>query len=108
MLRASADANGEAIDLRGVGDASIDSHVPHGRVLSAIAEAAVLRDGDELPAARDRAVAALGEDGTRRVVAVIANFEMMNRLLDAVGIGPPASRHAIGDAIGVALPVRFR
>ncbi|NND74571.1 MAG: hypothetical protein HKN44_06150 [Ilumatobacter sp.] len=108
MLRASAEANDETIDLRGVGDVSVDSGVRHGHVLGAVVEAAVLRDADEMDIARERAVQALGSAGAVRAIAVTANFEMMNRLLDAVGIGPPASRLAIGDAIGIPLPSRFR
>ena len=39
--------------------------------------------------------------------AVAANFEMMNRLLDAVGVGPSRQMLPIGDEIGVPLPARF-
>ena len=100
--------NNESVDLLGVGDESVDVGLPGGRALSAVTEAAVLRDADEMATAREQAIAELGEPAAMRAVAVAANFEMMNRLLDAVGIGPPAPMLAIGDRIGVPLPDRFR
>lgn len=107
MLRVSANTNDETINLLGVGNETIDSGVPNATVLSALAEAAVLRDEHEIEVARDRAVQDLGVATAMRVVAVAANFEMMNRLLDAAGIGPTGSGRAIGDLIGVPLPARF-
>lgn len=107
MLRASAEANHEQIDLRGLGDVRVDSRIRGDRVLRAITDAAVLRDPDEMVVARHRAVDELGEATTVRALAVAANFEMMNRLLDAIGVGPPKALHEIGDAIGVPVPERF-
>lgn len=108
MLRASADATDETIDMRGVGHASVDSGVAGDRVLTALTDAAVLRDPDELVTARERCVEQLGEATTVRALAVAGNFEMMNRLLDAIGVGPPRGVIGIGDEIGVPLPPRFR
>ena len=42
-----------------------------------------------------------------RAIAVAANFEMMNRLLDAAGVGPTTEMRPVGDLIGVTLPARF-
>lgn len=108
MLRESAEANNEAIDMRGVGSGSVDSGVVGDRVLTALTDAAVLRDPQELEIARGRCVELLGEATTVRALAVVGNFEMMNRLLDAIGVGPPQRIAAIGAAIGVPLPERFR
>jgi hypothetical protein len=108
MLGASARRNDEVIDLRGVGDESIDVGLPGGRALSALTEAAVLRDELEIETARAKAVAELGSHTTMRAAAVAGNFEMMNRLLDAVGVGPNDHMKPTGDRIGVPLPDRFR
>ena len=107
MLRASAEATGEPVDMRGVGLVAVDSGVPGDGALSALTDAAVLRDVDEIGAARERCIDALGPVTTTRAVAVAANFEMMNRLLDAVGVGPTRQMLPTGDEIGVPLPARF-
>jgi len=108
MLRASAEANDETIDMSGIGSVSIDSGVPGDRVLTALTDAAILRDPDEMETARARSIEELGEATTMRALAVAGNFEMMNRLLDAIGVGPPQRIIGIGDEIGVPLPERFR
>ncbi len=93
--------------MRGVGHVTVDSGVPGDAELGALADAAVLRDPDEMEVARTRSVEALGEPATVRALAVAGNFEMMNRLLDAVGVGPTKASHEIGDAIGVPPPPRW-
>lgn len=108
MLRASAEANDDTVDMRGVGNGSIDSGVAGDGVLTALTDAAVLRDAVELEISRARCVERLGETTTVRALAVAGNFEMMNRLLDAIGVGPPQRLFGIGDEIGVPLPERFR
>jgi hypothetical protein len=102
MLRASARHHNEDINLLGVGRPHVDVGLPGGRVLSALVEA------DEMERARTQAIEVLGSGATARAVQVTGNFEMMNRLLDAVGVGPPDGMLAIGDAIGVPLPDRHR
>lgn len=104
----SSTANREQIDLRAVGDASIDSGLPGGAALSAVVDAAVLRDEAEMPLARAAAIERIGPEATMRAVAVAGNFEMMNRLLDAIGVGPAPQMRDIGEAIGVPLPSRWR
>jgi hypothetical protein len=94
--------------MKGVGHVAIDSLVPGDAVLGALTDAAVLRDPDEMVTARARGVEELGTATTVRALAVAANFEMMNRLLDAVGVGPPTAGREIGDAIGVPLPTRLQ
>lgn len=108
MLRASAHHHHEDINLLGVGRPNVDVGLPGSRVLSALVEATVLRDGDEIERVRTQAIEVLGSGATARAVQVTGNFEMMNRLLDAVGVDPPDGMLAIGDAIGVPLPDRHR
>lgn len=93
--------------MRGVGHLVVDSGVPGDAELTAITDAAILRDPDELEIARRRSLDRLGAASTVRALAVAANFEMMNRLLDASGVGPTASMRPIGDLIDVRLPDRF-
>jgi len=107
MLRVSADANDETVDMRGVGHVAVDSGVPGDAELTALTDAVVLRDPDELDIARSRAIERFGAVSTVRAIAVAANFEMMNRLLDAAGVGPTTAMRPVGDLIGVALPARF-
>ena len=94
--------------MHGVSNVATDSGLPGGAQLSALTDAAVLRDEEEMWTARHAAVEALGAPATMRALAVAGNFEMMNRLLDAIGVGPPAQMAAIGDQIGVPLPDRRR
>ena len=94
--------------MRGISTAAIDSGLPNGAHLSALTDAAVLRDNDEMPTARNAAIEAIGAPATMRALAIAGNFEMMNRLLDAIGVGPPAQMAAIGEQIGVPLPDRWR
>jgi hypothetical protein len=108
MLRVSSERNNETVELRSISSAAIDSGLFGGAQLSALADAAVLRDVDEMSLARDAAIEALGAPATMRALAVAGNFEMMNRLLDAIGVGPSAQMSAIGDQIGVPLPDRWR
>ncbi len=103
----SSKVNGEDVDLRAVGDASVDSRLPGGAALAALTDAAVLRDDEEMPRARAAAIDAVGAPSTMRALAVAGNFEMMNRLLDAIGVGPGPEMRDIGDAIGVPLPDRW-
>lgn len=94
--------------MRAVGDTSVDSGLPGGAALSAVVDAAVLRDEDEMPIARAAAIEQIGPPATMRALAVAGNFEMMNRLLDAIGVGPSPQMRDVGDAIGVPLPARWR
>ena len=60
------------------------------REIFARTDAVVLRDADEYPDARIRAELRFGRDATDRMVMVAANFQQMNRMMDAIG-GPVPS-----------------
>lgn len=77
------------------------------RELIAATDAAVLRDPDEIAAARTALVAALGKDRAIRTFATAGNFEMMNRLLDGLGVGPAEVFRPLAEEIGVAIPTHF-
>ncbi|MEM9746541.1 MAG: hypothetical protein AAF945_07585 [Actinomycetota bacterium] len=107
MLRASARHLDHEIDLAGVGSVVVDSGVAGSAEIGALAEAVVLRDEVERDISVERCVGAVGAEATARAIAVAGNFEMMNRLLDAAGVGPTVEMRSIGDLIGVPLPERF-
>jgi len=107
MLRASATNFGVDANLRALTDAGIDLGVTGARELLAAADATVLRDTDEIEVARAELVAAVGEPGAIRAFATAGNFEMMNRLLDALGVGPLKGVLPLADEIGVVVPDHF-
>ena len=102
MLRASCDAFQYPLDLRGIVDDRLDVGVPGGAELVAFASAVVDGDADGLNGARDSLSEAVGTAGTVEAAGVAANFQMMNRILDGVGL-PPAPRFAaIAPELGIA------
>ena len=79
----------------------------HAAVLLAATDAAVLRDADEIEPARDDLVAAMGDAAARRAFATAGNFQMMNRLLDGLGVGPHERFHSMAPLLGVEIPTHF-
>lgn len=104
MLRASSRHTGRPADLRAIVNPFTDPLVPAGRELLAFTDAAVLGDADEMPIAREALVRGAGQAATIRAAAVAGNFQMMNRLLDALGVrvGPSALR--LADELDIAVP----
>ncbi len=87
MLRASARATGEAVDLNAiVDDEAGGGGVPHGGLLKAFAEAALGDDGNLLTETRQRVRNALGDGALVDAAAVIANYSALDRVADATGI----------------------
>ena len=87
MLRASATATGEAVDLNAiVDDQAGDGGVPHGGLLKAFAEAALGDDEELLTEFRQRLRNALGDAALVDAAAVIANYSALDRVADATGI----------------------
>ena len=104
MIRASAQTTNVAVDLAGLRDSTADSGVPAGRQLLQLTDAAVLRDPYERDVALAELVAVVGAAGAVRAAAVAGNFEMMNRLLDGIGVGAPPGSDEIAAEIGITLP----
>lgn len=105
MLRASAQTTDLALNLEGIRDPTIDSGVPAGHALLALTDAAVLRDGAERDIAFAELVEEASEPAAVRAAAVAGNFEMMNRLLDGIGVGAPSGSGEIAAELGITLPV---
>ncbi|NNF64341.1 MAG: hypothetical protein HKN07_08775 [Acidimicrobiia bacterium] len=101
MLRESSELAGIPVDLHTVVDTSITTEVPAGRELLALADALV--SGLGLVEARSAVVDSVGPIAASRAVGVIANFETMNRILDA-GAVRVSERHRANLA-EVGLPV---
>jgi hypothetical protein len=88
MLRWSAQETGRHVDLAGV-VAPVDPGPPGGRELVALGRAAAGRAIDRGPL--EAVAAAIGEAAAYDAAAVAANFEIMNRVVDAVGL--PVGTH---------------
>ncbi len=108
MLRASGEKTGRPSDLTAIVDPVRDSLLPAGGELLAFADAAVLRDGDEMPVARRKLLDAAGPAAVVRAAAVAGNFEMMNRLLDAVGVAVRGGQLRLADELGLRVPDHLR
>jgi hypothetical protein len=91
------------MDLAAINDVTRDPLLPAGRELRDLTDAAVLRDPHERDIALPALVAAAGEPGAVRAAAVAGNFEMMNRLLDGIGVGP-GGMASIAVELGVTYP----
>jgi len=107
MLRASAPNFDAEPNLRALTDAGVDLGVAGSRELLGAVDASVLRDNDEIETARTELVATVGEPAAVRAFATAGNFEMMNRLLDALGVGPHKGVLPLADEIGVVVPDHF-
>ena len=104
MLRWSVSSTQGDVELTGIADPMVDPLVPAGRELLALTDAIVLRDQAERDAALDALIPLVGPTGAVRAAAVVGNFEMMNRNLDGMGIGPSDASAAIAADLGVAWP----
>lgn len=108
MLRASAEKTQRAVDICGIVDLSVDLRLTAGPELLAFTDAAVLRDDDEIGEARTALGAVVGDAGVVRAAAVAGNFEMMNRLLDAIGTKVHPSALSLADHLGLIVPDHLR
>ena len=89
MLRASLRETGTEIDLRSLGNASIDPGRSDAAALIRFTSALVSRTPD-LADARDALISALGPESVAPAASAAGNFEMMNRILDAAGVRKPS------------------
>lgn len=88
MLRWSAQETGRHVDLAGI-VSPVDPGLPGGRELVALGRAAVGSTVDRGPL--DAVAAAIGDAAAYDAAAVAATFEVMNRVVDAVGL--PVATH---------------
>jgi alkylhydroperoxidase family enzyme len=100
MLRASAHATGQPIDLRAVTDRARNALLRDGTALLGFVTA-LIRDHTNLDDERAALSAAGGPSAVVRAAAVAGNFQMMNRLVDATGVPIGASLRAIATDLGL-------
>ncbi len=108
MLRVSSNRTGRPVELRSIVDSVTHPILPRGPQLLAFADAAVLRDVDEMPVARAAVFASAGPAGVVRAAGCAGNFEMMNRLLDAIGVTVNAPGMTLADGLGLDVPMHLR
>lgn len=106
MLRASAHATSQRVELRAVTDRAPDPLLPSGLELLEFSTALLGDDILRLANARHALRLTAGDDGVVRAAAVAGNFEMMNRLVDATGVPIGASMLDIAADLGMDKPRR--
>lgn len=90
MLRASSLALDYELDVRAIGDPTLESGVPGGNALMQLVDA-VLRESDvPVSDAQREIIETLGPEALVDAAAVFGNFEMMNRVAEGSGIPIPA------------------
>jgi len=108
MLRASAEETGRPHNLAAVVNPMAGSLLPAGSELLAFTDAVILVDHHEMPLARQALRDAAGTEAVVRAAACAGNFQMMNRLLDAIGVKVWAGAMALADELGVSVPDHLR
>ncbi len=98
--------SGAQIDLSAVNDDSVDSGVAFGGELLAFTNAVMARDAAAIVKTRDAVEGRLGAEGVTDAAAVIAMFNVVDRIADATGIPIDEGftrdmRYAIGDELGM-------
>lgn len=90
MLSWSAQETNRHVDLVGIVDAEVDPGLPGGKQLATLGRAVITRGRQR--EAFDATAAELGAAVALDAAAVAANFEIMNRVVDAVGLPIGARR----------------
>ena len=88
LLSMSAKASKQDVDIKAVlgGERTEHSGVPHGKELTAFAEAVASRDEAGISRVRASLVQAVGNEAMVDAAAVAANFQRMTRIADCTGI----------------------
>ncbi|MFT4564048.1 MAG: hypothetical protein ACI9BW_003810 [Gammaproteobacteria bacterium] len=86
MLRESGKMSGQTYKLAGAINPSIDSGVENGQELVKFADAITGVDGDTLNVAREALVSKMGTPAIITASIIAANFSMLDRIANAIGI----------------------
>ncbi|MDQ3454371.1 MAG: hypothetical protein M3513_02610 [Actinomycetota bacterium] len=90
---------GQSVDLRSVVDDRNDPGLPWGVELRNVATAMVT--GQQLAESRQALSREAGPQVAAAAVGVCANFQMMNRILDATGCPVPESLRFVAGLLGI-------
>jgi hypothetical protein len=109
MLRVSARKTGQEVDVTALVDPTVNSLIPFGAELLAFVDAVIGEGRDEpISTARTILLDTAGEAATIRAAAVAGNFQMMNRILDAIGVGVRRSGMKLAAELGLLVPQHLR
>ena len=86
VLRASAEASGEKLQLAGVVDVTVSTGIAAGDALVAFADAVLGADEALLGRAREALDVAVGRDGVVAAAQIAGNFSRNDRIANATGI----------------------
>jgi hypothetical protein len=86
MLRESGKMSGQNYDLKGALDPNIESGVEHGVALVSFTRAITGKSTAELDAARNELLAVAGSAAVATAALIAANFSLLDRLANAIGI----------------------
>jgi hypothetical protein len=86
MLRESGKMSGQTYNLTGAINPSVDSGVENGRELVKFADAITGVSTDALNVARDAVVSEMGSPAVVSASVIAANFSMLDRIANAIGI----------------------
>lgn len=95
MLSWSAFNTDRAVDLAAIANPSLDPLIEGGRALLGFVSSALGEDGHLLQT-RTAVIDELGQVAVTRAAAVLAAFEMFNRVADGVGIPVTRARRETG------------
>jgi alkylhydroperoxidase family enzyme len=97
---------GRQIDLSAVAGNDSNTGVKNDAALLAFTDAVMARDAGAIVTTRDRVVAELGDEAVTEAAAVIAMFNIVDRIADATGIPVDEgfahdARYQIGEELGM-------
>lgn len=104
MLRASATRTKRTVAIRSIADPGIDPQLEWGRELLAFTDAAVNADAESMASARDALELVGGSDAVVRAAGCVGTFQMMNRLMDVLGVRADAAWMPVADDLGIVVP----
>ena len=86
LLRESGQKKGTPVTMKALTDPNVDSGVPDGDVLIAFTNAVAGTDRAVLDDARAALEARMGPNATAEAAIIAANFSMLDRIANAIGI----------------------